>query len=253
MVGPSGFEPLTSRLSVPLRRTELDCSAPQVDTPEAVLKATGNRTAPNLLSNKLLLRDSAYPQRLSPQCLKSGTAFHAAILLVKKRKSSRNEGSVSEFFDASLMMNGNKCFKDPQGFEKPARVNLVVGRNNTGKSTLMELLRYAVDPAENVGLLLSGAEAYVEMKFSLDNLNSLIGRGSPHDGAVNNPLFESEVRFSLSRHRREQKVLAIKQGGGVREVGSGWKLAHELGSTRVMKAASGVVGAVESLELPRFR
>lgn len=49
--------------------------------------------------------------------------------------------------ELSLKISNYKCFGDaPQGFEDVYPVNVIIGRNNSGKSTLLELLKYAVDP-----------------------------------------------------------------------------------------------------------
>ncbi len=45
----------------------------------------------------------------------------------------------------SLKVANLKCFRDPQGFERVEAVNVIVGRNNSGKSTLLDLLQYATD------------------------------------------------------------------------------------------------------------
>lgn len=49
--------------------------------------------------------------------------------------------------NVSLKVKNYKCFGDkPQGFDKILPINIIIGRNNTGKSTLLELIQYAVTP-----------------------------------------------------------------------------------------------------------
>lgn len=43
-------------------------------------------------------------------------------------------------FDSELKIRNYKCFQDETGFETIRRVNLIIGRNNIGKSTLLELV-----------------------------------------------------------------------------------------------------------------
>jgi hypothetical protein len=46
-----------------------------------------------------------------------------------------------------LKIKNYKCFgDDPQGFENIAKVNVIVGRNNSGKSAMLDLVAYAVAP-----------------------------------------------------------------------------------------------------------
>lgn len=50
--------------------------------------------------------------------------------------------------DLSLRVRNLKCFADsPEGFAAIKRVNVIVGRNNTGKTTLLDLVNYAVKPS----------------------------------------------------------------------------------------------------------
>lgn len=45
----------------------------------------------------------------------------------------------------SLKVKNYKCFgEEPQGFERVRSVNLLIGRNNSGKSTLLDLVQYVV-------------------------------------------------------------------------------------------------------------
>jgi predicted ATP-dependent endonuclease of OLD family len=45
--------------------------------------------------------------------------------------------------ETSLLVQGYKCFKDKQGFEEIKLVNLIIGRNNSGKSALLDLIDIA--------------------------------------------------------------------------------------------------------------
>lgn len=49
--------------------------------------------------------------------------------------------------DVSLKFKNYKCFGDElQGFESILPINIIVGRNNSGKSSLLDLIKYAIKP-----------------------------------------------------------------------------------------------------------
>ena len=51
-----------------------------------------------------------------------------------------------QFGRLGLQVCHYRCFGDePQGFDSVKQVNLVIGRNNTGKSALLDMVRFAVD------------------------------------------------------------------------------------------------------------
>lgn len=59
-----------------------------------------------------------------------------------------NTISKNQFENISLKVRSYKCFGDePQGFDKICPINIIIGRNNAGKSTLLELVQYAVNPS----------------------------------------------------------------------------------------------------------
>lgn len=62
---------------------------------------------------------------------------HPNIISVGKGKS------VAEFSNFSLKIKNFKCFSDaPQGFEVIKPMNLIIGRNNSGKSSLLDLIDF---------------------------------------------------------------------------------------------------------------
>ena len=46
-----------------------------------------------------------------------------------------------------IKIGNYRCFSEPQGFSSWGDVNLIIGRNNSGKSRLLDLVRYLCDPA----------------------------------------------------------------------------------------------------------
>lgn len=56
---------------------------------------------------------------------------------------------MERFSDCAVYAQDFKCFgAEPQGFARIRRLNLIIGRNNTGKSALLDLVRYAIEPYE---------------------------------------------------------------------------------------------------------
>ncbi len=50
----------------------------------------------------------------------------------------------SDFSDFSIKVKNFKCFgENPQGFEVIKPMNLIIGRNNSGKSSLLDMIEYA--------------------------------------------------------------------------------------------------------------
>jgi hypothetical protein len=62
--------------------------------------------------------------------------------------------------DFSLKVKNYKCFgEQEQGFDAILPINVIIGKNNTGKSTLLEVVKYAVQPSKDlVGLGHRGGE-----------------------------------------------------------------------------------------------
>ena len=65
-----------------------------------------------------------------------------------------------------ISIGNYRCFLDePQGFNSWGAVNLIIGRNNSGKSRLLDLIRYACDQS-SVNLI---APAYIEIEGELES------------------------------------------------------------------------------------
>jgi ATPase involved in DNA repair len=49
--------------------------------------------------------------------------------------------------DISIKVKNYKCFgENPQGFDTIKPINVLIGRNNSGKSSLLDLIDYAIRP-----------------------------------------------------------------------------------------------------------
>lgn len=68
----------------------------------------------------------------------------------------------------SLKIKNYKCFGDePQGFESIYPINIIIGRNNSGKSSLLDLLEYATQPHDLTELSHKGRQPQVLIKMRL--------------------------------------------------------------------------------------
>jgi putative ATP-dependent endonuclease of OLD family len=82
-----------------------------------------------------------------------------------------------EIENLTVRIRNFKCFgEDDQGFERLLPINLIIGRNNSGKSTLLDILDYLTGPKDLTPLghrgalpriILSRALAHSELEFSL--------------------------------------------------------------------------------------
>src|SRR3989304_10594776 len=49
--------------------------------------------------------------------------------------------------EISIKIRNYKCFgTEPQGFDTILPINIIIGRNNTGKSSLLDLIQYVITP-----------------------------------------------------------------------------------------------------------
>lgn len=88
--------------------------------------------------------------------------------------------------DLALKIRNYKCFgKNPQGFDNIFPINVIIGKNNSGKSSLLDLLDYVVNPQGK-------------------HLNQLSHKGEPPQVLIEAPLTETEI----------QKVLPPGSSGG---------------------------------------
>jgi putative ATP-dependent endonuclease of the OLD family len=53
---------------------------------------------------------------------------------------------INAFDMIGLKAENLKCFGTPQGFETIKPFSVIIGKNNVGKSTLIDMIQYAVKP-----------------------------------------------------------------------------------------------------------
>ncbi|MCJ7514802.1 MAG: AAA family ATPase [Dehalococcoidia bacterium] len=86
--------------------------------------------------------------------------------------------------NVSLKVKNYKCFGDkPQGFDRILPINIIIGRNNTGKSSLLELVQYAVTPYPGFQNLKHGdgvPEVLISQPLQEGELSKVFQKNSSH-------------------------------------------------------------------------
>lgn len=66
----------------------------------------------------------------------------------------------------SLKVKNYKCFgEEEQGFEKICPINIIIGKNNSGKSSLIDLVEYSINTTEDI----------LETKFKFSKVKCIVG------------------------------------------------------------------------------
>lgn len=111
--------------------------------------------------------------------------------------------------DVSIKVKNYKCFGDePQGFERIYPINIIIGKNNSGKSTLLELIEYAINPSKGIPnpdtQTATGSEVILSALISEEIINqvfpdSISGGGLPgvNHRAYGKTLIGSKVEYAL--------------------------------------------------------
>ena len=70
--------------------------------------------------------------------------------------------------DISIKIKNYKCFgESSQGFEEIKPINVLIGRNNSGKSSLIDLIEYAIEPRDLTDFSHKGKEPEITITLSL--------------------------------------------------------------------------------------
>lgn len=75
---------------------------------------------------------------------------------------------VEDLNEVSIKIRNYMCFSDiAQGFESIKPINIIIGRNNSGKSRLMDMLQLAVSPKDLAKHNLNGKDTEILLSFPL--------------------------------------------------------------------------------------
>lgn len=117
----------------------------------------------------------------------------------------------------SIKVKNYKCFGDEeQGFGKILPINVIVGRNNSGKSTLLELIQYVAHPDEAFQRLgyrrTRVPEVFLSHQLNEDELSRVFKKdtsGGPFPGnhwAFGSKLIDSIITYKLEPDNKHQFV-----------------------------------------------
>ena len=86
-----------------------------------------------------------------------------------------------------LTVSNLRCFDDFQGFCGIFPINLIVGRNNAGKSALLDFVQAIISNKFNRSLDRRGNRPAVRIGFDLTEamIKQLVDESAPDDGIVN--------------------------------------------------------------------
>ncbi|MGB2861937.1 MAG: AAA family ATPase [Sedimentisphaerales bacterium] len=87
--------------------------------------------------------------------------------------------------DFSVKFKNYKCFGEEfQGFERILPINIIVGRNNSGKSSLLDLVKYAIKPYDLKPLAHKNEDPQVLLSFPLaeDDVKKVFKPGAHDNG-----------------------------------------------------------------------
>lgn len=117
---------------------------------------------------------------------------------------------VESLTHTGLKVAAYKCFGDlPQGFEQILPFNIIVGRNNTGKSALLDVIAYVVTRQNKEMLLLDDNAATVVLSGSVtqSDVDHVVGKwGDPRR------IIGRRIEWSL-RHEGRQELKYIDETG----------------------------------------
>jgi putative ATP-dependent endonuclease of the OLD family len=86
--------------------------------------------------------------------------------------------------DYSIKIRNHKCFSsDGQGFEKILPINIIIGKNNAGKSSLLDMLAYAVHPIDSHFAAHTSTQVIASHRLS-EEIVKVIFPADKHGGAL---------------------------------------------------------------------
>ncbi|MDH4202643.1 MAG: ATP-binding protein [Phycisphaerae bacterium] len=114
--------------------------------------------------------------------------------------------------DISVKIKNYKCFRDEfAGFDKIMPVNIIIGRNNSGKSSLLDLLQFQIDPNNaDTGATFQFQELMTETELRKIFSEKLINRGGLGGNQWNchgSLLFDLKIQHEKGFGAKPEKVI----------------------------------------------
>ncbi len=97
--------------------------------------------------------------------------------------------------DCKIKIKNYKCFgENEQGFDCICPINIIIGRNNSGKSSLIDLIQYVISPHEELfrlGHLGKKPEVFITQPLTEEEVESVFPENNSYDGEISaNDLWE---------------------------------------------------------------
>ena len=125
------------------------------------------------------------------------------------------------FKDMAIRVSNYKCFRnEEQGFEKIFPVNIIVGKNNSGKSSLLDLIHYVTDPTGgHLNIAPEQGKCIIEFLISEAIINRVIELYSASQGTsleswdkLIRELWKSNFHDQLLRFELKNDALVYYEG-----------------------------------------
>lgn len=114
----------------------------------------------------------------------------------------------------SIKVRNYKCFGvDPQGFEKIYPINIIIGKNNTGKSSLIDLIEYVVNPTDS---FIKVGHNKIDSQVLITDVLSKDSVGDVPKNISSGGIFGSYYDYALSL--TEQKIIYSLGSDGVKSI-----------------------------------
>lgn len=113
--------------------------------------------------------------------------------------------------DISVKIANYKCFREAQGFEEIRPINVIIGRNNSGKSALLDLVQHATSPSsiDDLGHKGKAPQILLSCEMTEDLLKAFL-REDFHDNKVGYYL-----QFARNRLKGRRIQCAMNEQGAL--------------------------------------
>jgi predicted ATPase len=120
----------------------------------------------------------------------------------------------SESLEYSIKVENYKCFKNgPQGFEKVKAINIIIGKNNSGKSSLIDLVHRIFEPtAEIHKQKMNGSRCRIELEIN-DTIIDLAIKDYEEHQSSGSTWKRSIYKYVLENELRQKVAIEIGLDG----------------------------------------